>query len=126
MANAGQYTPLKYSATSSGSDARTSASGYAGAACTPEAAVPAIARETDARALPTARARCRACRGERALPRAASGAPTLHTPFRAPSHAPMARPPSSSWQRGLHESAPYLGLAWQMLSALVIFGGGGL
>ena len=38
----------------------------------------------------------------------------------------MARPPSSSWQRGLHESAPYLGLAWQMLSALVFFGGGGL
>lgn len=38
----------------------------------------------------------------------------------------MDRPPSSSWQRGLHESAPYLGLAWQMLSALVVFGGGGL
>lgn len=38
----------------------------------------------------------------------------------------MPAPTPSPWQRGLRESSPYLGLAWQILGAMVIFGGGGL
>ena len=38
----------------------------------------------------------------------------------------MADPPPSPWQTGMRDAGPYLGLAWQILSAMLVFGGGGL